>query len=137
MIANSPSPTDRASFNRAITDVRTDHATLRRLAVAVSKCPGNSTDNALSLVDAMIAHESAEACLFALPFLTRPPAIVVSTAVRARRRCVEYRSGTLRLPNPGAAAALLVDALLAHLAVEDAWLAHEEEHHHERLLNAI
>lgn len=137
MIANSPSPTDRASFNRAMSDVRTDHATLRRLAVALSKGPGNATDNALSLVDAMIAHESAEASLFALPFLTRPPATVVSTGVRARRRCVEYRSGTVRLPDPGAAAALLVEALLTHLAAEDAWLAHEEEQHHERLLNAI
>jgi hypothetical protein len=137
MNAGAPAPTDRASFIRAMADVRADHAALRRLAASLSMWPALSSDNAMSLVDAMIAHENAEARLFSLPLLTRPPAAVATTAARARRRCIEYSSGSLRVPDPKAAAAIVVDALLIHLAVEDAWLAHEEELHHERLLNAI
>ena len=137
MNTNIPSPTDRAAFNDAINAILADHAMLRHLAVAVSERPANSADAAMSLADAMTAHESTEARLFALPFLTRPPETVTSSAARARRRCVEYTSGNYRLPNPMAAAAVLVDALLAHLVVEDAWLAQEQQHHHERLLNSI
>ncbi len=132
-----PSPTDRASFDSAITAVLAEHTTLRRLAIAATKQSGFSADDTMSLADAMTAHESIEARLFALPFLTRPPESVTSTGAQARRRCLDYTSGNFRLPNPSDAAALFVDALLAHLAAEEAWLAHEEEDHHERLLHAI
>jgi hypothetical protein len=137
MNANAPIPTDRASFDRAMTEIRADHATLRHLATAVSEKPRASADNVMSLVDAMAAHESAETRLFALPFLTRPPETVTATGTQARRRCIAYRSGALRVDDPAAAATLVVDALLAHLAVEDAWLAQEEEQHHQRLLKSI
>ena len=137
MIANTPLPTDRASFDSAIAAVLAEHATLRRLAVAASKRPGFSTDDTLSLADAMTAHESAEARLFALPFLTRPTEFVTSTGAQARRRCLDYTSGKFRFPDPSAAAAVFVDTLLVHLAAEEEWLADESEHHHERLLNSI
>jgi hypothetical protein len=137
MTASTLSPTDRASFDGAMAAVLSEHATLRRLAVAVSKRPGFRSDDAMSLADAVTSHESTEARLFALPFLTRPPKSVTATAAQARRRCLDYTSGNFSLPDPSAAAALFVDALLAHLAAEEAWLAHEKEHHHERLLNAI
>ena len=136
MTASIHSPTDRASFDAAMNGVRSDHAMLRRLAAGATK-RGFPTDDAMSLAEAMSAHESAEARLFALPFLTRPPETVTSSAARARRRCIEYTSGDFRLPDPSAAAAQFVDALLAHLAVEDAWLVQESEHHKERLLNSI
>ena len=137
MNANFTLPTDRSTFDDAIDAVFADHAMLRHLAVAVVRGPANSADAAMSLADAMVAHESAEARLFALPFLTRPPGAVTSSAARARQRCVEYTSGNYRLPNPTAAAAVLVDALLAHMVVEDAWLAQERQQHHQRLLNSI
>ena len=130
---NADSPTDRTSFDSAMTAVYAEHATLRRLAAGASKQPGYSADDALSLADAMTAHESAEDGLFPLPFLTRPPRAVAATAAEARRRCDQYVSGDYRLANPGVAIALFVDALLAHLAVEEAWLADENEHQKERL----
>ncbi len=133
MTPNTPSPTDRASFNRAMTDIRSEHATLRRLAAATTRPSRFSADAAMSLADAMTAHENTEARLFALPFLTRPPKTVTATAARAHQRCHEYTSGNFRLPDPHTAAALFVEALLAHLAAEEAWLAHEEEHQNERL----
>ncbi|HZV54953.1 MAG TPA: hypothetical protein VFF82_08435 [Rhodocyclaceae bacterium] len=132
MTATTLSPTDRASFEEAMTTVLADHTTLRSLAVAASRRPF-SADGAMSLAEAMTAHESAEARLFALPFLTRPPETVASTAARARQRCLEYTSGNFHLPDPSAAAALFVEALLTHLAVEETWLAHEDEHQKERL----
>ena len=132
MTAITLSPTDRASFNGAMTAVLSDHATLRRLATVASK-RGFLADDAMSLAEAMVTHESTEARLFALPFITRPPETVTATAARARRRCLEYTSGDFRLPDPSAAAAVFVDALLAHLAAEEAWFAHEEEHEKERL----
>lgn len=137
MTATTISPADFASFNSAMTAVLSEHATLRRLAVAVSKGHDSSSDDVMSLADAMVEHEGAEARLFALPFLTHTPKTVNSTAVRARRRCIEYTSGDYHLPNPSAAAALFVDALLAHLAAEEAWLAHEKELKHERLMTGI
>jgi hypothetical protein len=137
MNANFTPPTDRAAFDGAINAIFADHAMLRHLADAVVRGPANSADAAMSLADAMAAHESAEARLFALPFLTRPPGAVTSSAARARQRCVEYTSGNYRLPNPEAAAAVLVDALLAHMVVEDAWLAQEQQQHHDRLLKSI
>jgi hypothetical protein len=136
MTPNTPidvTPTDRAAFNEAMTAVRADHAVLRDLATAASQHSGFSTDDTLSLADAMLTHESAESRLFSLPFVSAPPASVVSTAARARKRCLEYTSGTYRLPDPQAAAALFIDALLTHLAVEDVWLDHEDEHVRERM----
>lgn len=133
MASQFPTPTDRASFDGALSAVLADHAMLRRLAESVARPSGFSADATLSLA----AHEAAEAALFALPFLTRTPAEVTSSAARARRRCKEYTAGNFGLPNPGATAALFVDALLAHLDAEEAWLAHERELRHERLMTAI
>jgi len=133
MTPDNLTPADRAAFNDAITSIRADHAVLRDLATAASRRPGFSADDTLSLADAMLAHESAEARLFALPFVTRPPDSVTATAARARQRCLEYKTGTYRLPTPSAAAGVFIDALLTHLAVEDTWLAHEDEHQKERL----
>lgn len=137
MASQFPPPTDRASFNDALSAVLADHAMLRRLAESAARRSGFSADATLSLADALAAHEEAEAALYALPFLTRTPAEVTSSAARAHRRCKEYTAGNFGLPNPGATAALFVDALLAHLEAEEAWLAHEKELRHERLMTAI
>ncbi len=136
MTTGAMSPADRASFDAALDAVLSDHETLRRLAAVASKT-GYSADTALSLAEAMAIHENAEARLFALPYLTRPPETVTGTAARAHRRRLEYLSGDFHLPEPRVAAALFIEALLAHLAVEDTWLAHEREEHHERLLTSI
>ncbi len=133
MTPDNITPADRAAFNDALASIRADHAVLRDLAKAASLHVGSMADDAMSLADAMIAHESAEARLFALPFVSNPPETVLSTAARARRRCIEYTSGSFHVPDAHAAAALFIDALLAHLAVEDAWLAREDEHQKERL----
>lgn len=130
---NSITPADRAAFDAAMTAVRADHAVLRDLATAATRHADFSTDDTLSLADAMLAHENAESRLFSLPFVGVPPASVVSTAARARRRCLDYTTGNYQLPDPHAAAALFIDALLTHLAVEDAWLDHEDEHVQERM----
>jgi hypothetical protein len=134
MTATSIAPDRRSPFSGIMNAVLSDHAVLRHLAVAAAERPGFSADNVLSLADALTAHEHAEARLFAHPFLSRPPKTVASTAARARRRCLEYTSGNSPLPDPSAAAALFVDALLAHLAAEEAWLELEQEHQNERLL---
>jgi hypothetical protein len=136
MTAYSPTANDRNAFDDAMMAVRADHATLRTLALAVTRNPGFSTDDAMSLMSAMETHERSEGRMFALPFMDRPPESVTSTAARAQRRAAEFSSGTSRLPDPKAAAALFIDALLTHLAVEDAWLAHEREHLEERLVSA-
>ena len=136
MNANAPVPTDRAAFDRAIAEVRVDHLTLRHLAELVSKEP--SADTALSLIDAMLDHEGAEAQLFPLPFLTRPPEAVLASGARARQACTDYREANFRLPTRGAAAAAQVaDLLLEHLAAEDAWLDWEADQRHRRVLNSI
>ena len=136
MIAHNPAPADRGSFNDALSAVLSDHATLRRLAACASSHSGFCADDTLSLADAMAAHERAEAGFFSLPFLT-PPGTVTSTAVRANRRRLEYTSGNFRLPDPSAAAALFVEALIAHLASEEAWLAHEKAEKDERMWTSI
>jgi hypothetical protein len=133
MTPDNITPNDRAAFNEAMASIRADHAVLRDLAVAASRRPGFSPDDTMSLADAMLAHESAEARLFALPFVGSPPETVTSTAARARQRCLEYKSGTYRLPDASAAAGVFIDALLTHLAVEDTWLAREDEHQRDRL----
>ncbi|HTY02942.1 MAG TPA: hypothetical protein VMC81_04350 [Rhodocyclaceae bacterium] len=133
MTPSAMSPRDRAAFDDALAKVRGDHATLRSLAVAAFRDSHYGADATMSLAAAMMSHENAEVQLFDLPFVSRPPDSVISTAKRARLRCEEYTSGTYRLPDAHAAAGLFVDALLLHLAVEDAWLAKEDEHQRERL----
>jgi hypothetical protein len=133
MTPNTLTPDDRASFNEAMTGILSDHAMLRHLAAATTAHHGTSTDEAMSLAAAMETHEKTEARLFALPFVTRPPEIVTTTAARAHQRCMEFTTGTYHLPDARAAAALFVDALLAHLAAEEAWLRHEDEHQKDRL----
>lgn len=133
MTPNTLTPDDRASFNEAIASILSEHATLRRLAAATTSHLGGSTDEAMSLAAAMAAHEKTEARLFALPFVSHPPEIVMTTAARAEQRCMEFTTGSYHLPDASAAAALFVDALLAHLAAEEAWLRHEDEHQKDRL----
>lgn len=138
MIGNIPMPTDRASFDSAIATVLSEHATLRHLAAMASEGANFSADDALSLANAVTSHEHAEDRLFELPFLTRTPASVISTGARLHHICVDYTSGkNSRHPNSRTAATLLSDALLAHIAAEEVWLAHEKELHHERLLKSI
>jgi hypothetical protein len=133
MTPNTLTPNDRASFNEAMAGILSDHSMLRRLAAATASHHGASTDEAMSLAEAMETHEKTEARLFALPFVTRPPEIVTTTAARAHQRCLEFTTGTYHLPDAHAAAALFVDALLAHLAAEEAWLRQEDEHQKDRL----
>jgi hypothetical protein len=134
MTGNNLPTNGRSPFRGLLDSVLADHAILRHLAVASINPRGFTADNMMSLADAMSAHESAETRLFAHPFLSRQPKTVASTGARARRRCLEYTSGNSHLPDPSAAAALFVDALLAHLAAEEAWLKQEQEHQNERLL---
>lgn len=136
MIAHTPALADRGAFNGAMSAILSDHATLRRLAASASKDSSFCTDDTLSLADAMAAHERTEAVFFSLPYLT-PPGTVTATAARAHRRCLEYTSGNHHLPDPSAAAALFVEALLAHLASEEAWLAHEQAEKDERMWTSI
>jgi hypothetical protein len=133
MTPDNITPADRAEFNEALAAIRADHAVLRDLATVASRHSDFSADDTLSLADAMLAHENTEARLFALPFVSTPPETVTSTAARARRRCIEYTSGSFHVPDAHAAAALFIDALLTHLAVEETWLAHEDEHQKDRL----
>lgn len=137
MLTQTPSPTDRASFNDALHAIQADHATMRHLAdIAVSQ-PELCADVTLSLMDAMAAHEKTEAGLFPLPFLTRTPEAVVASALRARRRCEDYTSGDFRRRNANSVAALFVEALLDHLDAEEAWLADEWNQKNERLWTSI
>lgn len=124
---------DRFSFNRAMDEVLHDHTTLRHLAEVADREPGLCTDIALSMADVMISHERAEARLFELPFVTLTPEAVTSTAARARRRCIEYTSGDSTLLGSKLAAARFIDALMAHMAAEEAWFEVEKVHQKERL----
>jgi hypothetical protein len=126
-------PFDRNSFNRAMAEVLHDHATLRHLADVVGSEPDLCTDIALSMADVMVSHERAEARLFELPFMTRTPGAVESTAAMARRRCIEFTSGDC-LPTGGKLAAdQFIDALMAHLAAEESWFDQERERRNEYL----
>lgn len=136
MINDTPTPSDRSSFNHAMAEVLHGHATLRQLAKVADRVPDLRTDIALSMADVMISHERTEARLFALPFMTITPITVTSTAARARRRCIEYTSGDYILPSSNFAAAQFIDALMAHLAAEEAWFDHEMEHRKEYLRSA-
>lgn len=134
--SDTPIPSDRLSFNRAMAEVLHDHATLRHLAKIAYSEPGLCADIALSMADVMINHERTEAHLFDLPFVTLEPNTVVSTAARARRRCIEYITGDYILPNSNLAATGFIDALMAHLAAEEAWFDHEQERRKEYLRGA-
>lgn len=126
-------PNDRASFNSALSAILAEHVTLRHLAAAVATRSSHSADDAMSLADAMAAHERSEAVLFDLPFVTRPPKAVITTGASAGQRCREFTSGKFRSQDASLAATKFVEALLAHLDAEEAWLAEEEAHQHERL----
>jgi hypothetical protein len=126
-------PTDRASFSRALAAVRAEHVLLRRLVKTVIERADYSADETLSLVEAASTHERKEATLFSLPFLGRPSEAVTRSAALSHRRCDEYVSGDADLPSARTAAALFVEALLCHIAAEEAWLAREDEGQKERL----
>lgn len=126
-------PNDRASFGQALATVRAEHALLRHLAKNVIERSGYSADESLSLAEAAKRHERNEAMLFSLPFLSRPSDAVTGTALRSQRRCEEYVSGNFDLPSAGSAAALFVEALLLHIAAEEAWLDREDRSQRERL----
>lgn len=130
-------PNDRAAFNNALATLHAEHATMRHLAACALRQPELCTDATLSLVDAMTAHERTEATLFALPFLTRMPEAVSISAVRAHRRGQEYTAGEGARTGPNSAAALFIEALLAHLATEEDWLAYEKAQKIERLWTSI
>jgi hypothetical protein len=136
MLTATPTPPERTVFNGAMDALRADHATLRHLAECASRA-GFPADDVLSLADAMATHERAEAALFSLPFLARTPETVSASAARTHRLCHEYLTGDFELPDPGSAAARFVEALLDHLAVEDAWLAQQRELKNERMWTAI
>lgn len=133
MTNDIPTPSDRPSFNRAMAEVLHDHATLRHLAEVADRAPDLCTDVALSMADVMVGHERAEARLFELPFMTRTPERVSSTAARARRSCIEYTSGDCDHAGSNLAAARFIDALLDHLAAEEAWFDQERERRNEYL----
>jgi hypothetical protein len=129
MDANLPTPTDRPSFNAALADVLTDHATMRRLASTATRHPeAISADAVMSIADILSAHELVEARLFATPFLTRTPQSVLSTTTQVRMRCRDFMTGNHHLPDTNASAALFVEALLAHIAAEEAWFAREQQY---------
>jgi hypothetical protein len=134
MGANLPTPTDRPSFTAALADVLADHATMRRLASNATRYPeAISIDAMMSIADIMATHELFEARLFATPFLTHTPESVLSTTTQVRMHCRDFLTGNHHLSGTNAAAALFVEALLAHIAAEEAWLAREQqyrtEHH--------
>lgn len=133
MTHNNLIPSDRASFNSAMAAVLHDHATLRHLAEIAYREPDLCTDIALSVADAMIRHERTEAQLFELPFVTRTPERVKSTAAKARRHCIEYTSGDFTILGSKFAASQFIDAVMAHLAAEEAWFDLENQHQKERL----
>lgn len=137
MNANTATPQDRVSFNNALATIHAEHAAMRRLADVASSQPELCADVTLSLADALAAHERSEAGLFPLPFLTRTPEAVISSAVRARRHCEDYTGGDFRRRDPNVVAAQFIEALLAHLDAEDAWLAEEKAQKNERLWTAI
>jgi hypothetical protein len=118
-------------------DIFAEHAAMRHLADCAERDEGYSTDDIMSLADAMAAHERTEARIFALPFLPRAPKEVSLTAAKAQRRCIEYTSGDYRSTDSNAAAARFVEALLAHLSAEETWLAHEKQLKNERLMTSI
>lgn len=126
-------PSDRQSFNQAMAEVLHDHATLRHLADVAEREPDLCTDIALSMADVMVGHERAEARLFDLPFMTRTPETVSSTGARARRYGIEYTSGDYDHAGSNLAAARFIDALLDHLAAEEAWFDQERERRNEYL----
>lgn len=137
MLAHTGTPNDRATFNKALSAVLSEHEALRQLAETVSAQPLASADAATSMAEALAVHERTEARLFALPFLPRMPKNVSATAARAQQCCNDYTSGKARQEDPAAAAALFANALLEHLSVEEAWLAEERAQKNQRMWTSI
>lgn len=133
MNAIPETPHDRAAFDAALAAVLAQHATLRAIASLTDR-EKFAADAVLSLADAVKAHEKHESVLFETPFLTNTPMLVRTTARRVERCCSEYATSRHGLTSPTAAAARFVDALLAHLAAEEAWLKHESEHRKAHML---
>lgn len=133
MHASSATPHDRAAFDAALAVLLAQHATLRAVASLTSR-EKFAADGVLSLADAVKAHEMNESVLFETPFLTSTPELVRTTSKRLERRCSEYTTSSHGLASHTAAAARFVDALLAHLAAEEAWLKRESEHQKEHML---
>lgn len=137
MHAYSALPHDRPAFNSAIGALLSEHKTLRQLAATVSSQTAASAEAAVSLIEAMAAHEQTEAGLFALPFVTRTPKTVTATAARAQQLCAEYITAKSRQTNADAAAARFAAALLEHLSAEEVWLADERAQKQQRLWTSI
>jgi|WetSurMetagenome_2_1015567.scaffolds.fasta_scaffold186302_3 hypothetical protein len=135
-ISNTPVPLDRPAFERAMAEVLRDHATLRHLANIANREQDLCADIALTMTEVMSSHERTEAMLFELPFIIRTPKTVTATAARARRRCTEFVSGDHTLPDSNIAATEFINALMAHLAAEEAWFDHEKERRKEYLRSA-
>lgn len=136
MIPHTQTPVDRAALSEIVAEVRSDHIVLRHLAENVTERSVFSADDALSLADAMVAHERAEARLFTLPDMSQPPELVKFTAEQSHRRREEFVAGTFERTDARTAARRFVDALLAHLAAEEAWLFRERLPRHEGLAAA-
>jgi len=133
MYERPEAPHDGAAFDAAIAMVRAQHATLRSVAILTTRA-GLSTDAVLSLADAVKVHEMDEAVVFETPFVTRTPRLVTTTAERVQRYCSDYTTGRHVLPSRTASAARFVDALLVHIAAEEAWLERECAHRREHML---
>ena len=130
MYPQNEAPHDGVAFDAALATVREQHAMLRSVATLTTR-EGLTTDAVLSLADAVKIHEMEEAVLFDSPFMTRTPKLVRSTAARLQRCASHYLTGGHGLASPDAAAARFVDALLAHIAAEEAWLSRESAHRRE------
>jgi hypothetical protein len=126
-------PQDGVAIDEAIAQLRGQHATLRSVATLATR-EGLSTDTILSLADAVKVHELDEAVLFETPLLTGTPKLVRTTAERVRRHCSDYTAGGHGMVSREASAARFVDALLAHIAAEEAWLERECEHRREHMM---
>ena len=133
MYKQPEAPHDGAAFDAALAKLRTQHATLRSVATLTIR-ERLSTDAVLSLADAVKVHELNEAVLFETPFLTRMPRLVRATAERLQRCSSEYTSNNHGLASHTASAARFVDALLTHIAAEEAWLRRESAHRTEHRL---
>jgi len=133
MHEHADAPRDGAAFDAALAMTRAQHATLRSVA-ALTIREGLSTDRVLSLADSVKAHEQSEAVLFETPFMTRTPRLVRTSAERLKQCGADYTTGVHGLASNAASAARFIDALLAHIAAEEAWLSRESAHRKEHLL---
>lgn len=131
MLTDHKQPASRPLFDEGLDEILAGHATLRTLVTAAHQEEGLRTDAAMSMAEFLTQHEAMEASLFALPFLSRMPESVRTTSEQMQRRCAEFTSGA----GEHTAAARFMDALQAHLAAEETWLAQEGELRHQRNLS--